>query len=166
MWHSLIFWILAALCVSCALCVVWQKNPVISAVFLVGSFLALAGLYLNLGAPFLAAIQVIIYAGAIMVLFVFVMMLLDLHHPLDLYFRFTKPKFPKLLALALFSWFLCTLILATAFPLALPESAQGFSVPQIATLLFSKYAFPFELTSLLLLVAMVGGVVLAKAKKK
>ena len=164
MWHSIIFWILAVLCVSCALCVVWQKNPVVSAVFLVGSFLALAGLYLNLSAPFLAAIQVIIYAGAIMVLFVFVMMLLDLHHPLDLYFRFTKSKLPKAIALGLFAWLLCTLILATAFPLALPESSQGFTITQIATLLFSKYAFPFELTSLLLLVAMVGGVVLAKKK--
>ena len=164
MWHSIIFLILAILCVGCALCVVWQRNPVVSAVFLVGSFLALAGLYLNLSAPFLAAIQVIIYAGAIMVLFVFVMMLLDLHHPLDLYFRFTKPKLPKAIALGLFAWFLCTLILATAFPLALPESSQGFTVAQVATLLFSKYAFPFELTSLLLLVAMVGGVVLAKKK--
>ncbi len=163
-WHNIIFWILSVLCVSCALCVVWQKNPVVSAVFLVGSFLALAGLYLNLSAPFLAAIQIIVYAGAIMVLFVFVMMLLDLHHPLDLYFRFTKPKLPKFLVLGLFSWFLCTLILATAFPLAHPTSSQGFTVPQIATLLFSKYAFPFELTSLLLLIAMVGGVVLAKKR--
>src|SRR3989338_7153044 len=142
MWHSIIFWILAVLCVGCALCVVWQKNPVVSAVFLVGSFLALAGLYLNLQAPFLAAIQIIIYAGAIMVLFVFVMMLLDLHHPFDLYFRFTKQKLAKTIALGLFAWLLCTLILATAFPLALPETSrsQGFTVAQIATLLFSKYA--------------------------
>ncbi|MBI3019495.1 MAG: NADH-quinone oxidoreductase subunit J [Deltaproteobacteria bacterium] len=163
-WHTIIFWILAVLCVGCALCVVWQKNPVVSAVFLVGSFLALAGLYLNLQAPFLATIQILIYAGAIMVLFVFVMMLLDLHHPFDLYFRFTKPKLPKTIALGLFIWLLCALILAPAFPLAFPESGQSFTVAQIATLLFSKYAFPFELTSLLLLVAMVGGVVLAKKK--
>ncbi len=164
MWHNIIFWILSILCVGCALGVVWQRNPVVSAVFLVGSFVALAGLYLNLNAPFLAAIQIIIYAGAIMVLFVFVMMLLDLHHPLDLYFRFTKPKLPKYIVLGLFIWLLCTLILATAFPLAIPDKAQGFTVAQVAILLFSKYAFPFELTSLLLLIALVGGVVLAKKK--
>ena len=162
--HTIIFWILAIMSVVCALGVTLHKNPVVSAVFLIGSFFALAGLYVELHAPFLAAIQIIVYVGAIMVLFVFVMMLLNLGRDPDRFSKETKPRFPKYLALFLLVGLLISFIHLSSFSRALPEAFHGFSIENIATLLFSKYLFPFELLSLLLLIAMVGGVILAKKK--
>ncbi len=161
MWNAALFWILSAMCVIGAFFVVFHKNPIISAIFLVGTFFALAGLYLNLNAPFLAAVQIIVYAGAIMVLFVFVMMLLNLDKDPDRYARSTK-KLIRFIALASLLWVLSIFIKYTSFPVGSPEMPMEEGLHQMAALLFTKYLFPFELTSFLLLVAMVGGVVLAK----
>ena len=159
---TLFFWILATISTLCALGVVLHKNPVVCAIFLIGSFFALAGLYLELHAPFLAVIQIIVYVGAIMVLFVFVMMLLNLKQDPLRFSKETKPRLPKYIALGLLIGLFISFIHLTAFPRSIPQVFKGFSIPEIAILLFSKYLFPFELASFLLLIAMVGGVILAK----
>lgn len=162
---SLAIWILSFITVGSALCVVLQKNPVVSALFLVGTFFGLGGLYLSLQAPFIAAIQILIYAGAITVLFIFVIMLLNLKKDSQ---RFTPTrifKFPRFALLFLLFWIIYTVIHLTAFPVATPLLTETLAIDDIAQLLFSKYLFPFELASFLLLIAMVGGVVLAKKSK-
>ncbi len=158
-------WLLSAICVICALSVILHKNPVVSAIYLIGCFFALAGLFLMLQAPFLAAAQIIIYAGAIMVLFIFVIMLLNLKKEPDRFSRAKLFKFPRVVLLFLLLFSFLTSIFATAFPFA-PYSGtdKGRSVADVATLLFTKYLFPFELASLLLLIAMIGGIVMAKKR--
>lgn len=163
MFYQITVWLLSAMCVICALSVILQKNPVVSAIHLVGCFFALAGLFLMLHAPFLAAAQIIIYAGAIMVLFIFVIMLLNLKKDPERFSRARLFKLPRVILLMLLFLSFLSSIVATAFPYA-PTSETGRSVVDIATLLFSKYLFPFELASLLLLIAMIGGIVIAKKK--
>jgi NADH-quinone oxidoreductase subunit J len=158
----LFFWTFAIASVSCAVGVIFSRNTVASALFLVGSLFTLAGLFLSLHAPFIAAIQVLVYAGAVMVLFIFVMMLLNLQQDDELFTRSNIPAMVKYVVLTTLLLSICALIYLTAYPLAVEQGASGFTVAEIANLLFTKYLFPFELASYLLLVAMVGGVVLAK----
>lgn len=162
MGEALLFWGLASMCTICAFFVVFHKNPVMSALFLVGSFFALAGLYVELSAPFLAALQIIVYAGAIMVLFVFVIMLLNLQKDQERFSKSAKKFYRWVILFATF-WILFTVIRLTAFPQAQAKEV-GYTVQSLATLLFTKYSFPFELASYLLLMAMIGGVILAKKK--
>lgn len=163
MFYQITVWLLSAMCVICALSVILQKNPVVSAIHLVGCFFALAGLFLLLHAPFLAAAQIIIYAGAIMVLFIFVIMLLNLKKDPERFSRARLFKLPRVILLLLLFLSFLSSIVATAFPYA-PKPEAGRSVVDVATLLFSKYLFPFELASLLLLIAMIGGIVIAKKR--
>ena len=143
-----------------------QKSPIASALYLIVSFASLAGLFVLLHAPFLAAVQVIVYAGAIMVLFLFVIMLLNLRQDLDTSMAHTARR--------LFGWLLGVTLLALGWalvrrPWALgpsgsesPEAVAELGNTQIlAKRLFTDYLFPFELTSLILLVAIVGAIVLA-----
>src|SRR3989338_5864029 len=155
---------LSAIAVFCAFNVIFQKNPVVCAIYLLGTFLGLGGLYLTLQAPFIAAIQILVYAGAITVLFIFVIMLLNVQKDPD---RFTPgKKLPRLIALFIIIWLIFSFIHLTAFPIAIPGLSPQFSVAEVSKLLFTKYIFPFELASYLLLISMVGGVVLAKKKKE
>ncbi len=174
MWvETLFFWIFAVIAVVASLLVVSQRNPMHSVLLLIASFAALAGLYVLLGAPFLAVIQIIIYAGAIMVLFLFVVMLLNapreevdpartpvLHGP---------RRFGAVLAAALaveLVWAVWWAIRSGAETGALAGDAAVpvTSVSQIGQVLFTEYGFAFEVTSILIIVAMVGAVVLAKRK--
>lgn len=158
-------WLLSAICVVCALGVILQKNPVVSAIHLVGCFFALAGLFLMLQAPFLAAAQIIVYAGAIMVLFIFVIMLLNLKKDPERFSRAKLFRLPRIALLSLLLFSFLTSIFATAFPFVSYSRANtGRSVGDVAALLFTKYLFPFELASLLLLIAMIGGIVMAKKR--
>jgi len=150
-----------------SLLVVGQRNPMYSVLLLIASFMALAGLYVLLDAPFTAVTQIIIYAGAIMVLFLFVVMLLNVPREdadaAALLTRFSGARwFGALLSLALiveFAWALWRVAI-TRFS---PESAPALtSVRAIGQVLFTDYAFAFEVTSVLILVAMVGAVVLAR----
>ncbi len=152
--------------------VVGQRSPIYSVLLLIASFAALAGLYVLLDAPFLAVIQIIIYAGAIMVLFLFVVMLLNApteqaasdvarHWPLH------GPRYLGLiLGLALLvelGWSLWRAGAAPERQAAIAAAPSGLgSVRQIGQVLFADYGFAFEVTSVLILVAMVGAVVLAK----
>jgi NADH-quinone oxidoreductase subunit J len=169
--ETLIFYLLSGLAIIASALVIGQRNPMYSVMLLIASFGALAGLYVQLDAPFVAVAQIIIYAGAIMVLFLFVVMLLnapredaaewDQAHPLR------QPgvgRFGAMLALLLvvqLSWALLRTG-STDVPVAGGVDAETISsVRAVGRTLFTDYVFAFEATSILILVAMVGAVVLA-----
>jgi NADH-quinone oxidoreductase subunit J len=165
---TILFWMFAAVAVVASVLVIGQRNPMYSVLLLILSFAALSGLYVQLGSPFVAVIQIIIYAGAIMVLFLFVVMLLNVpreEEPTERERRMMGGTGPRrfgavlsaLLALELF-WAFGALN-ALGMPGAdVPET----SVKAIGLRLFQNHAFAFEATSLLILVAMVGAVILAR----
>ena len=168
--NALAFWIFAAATVVASLLVIGQRNPMYSVLLLIVSFMALSGLYVLLGAPFVAAIQIIIYAGAIMVLFLFVVMLLNLptETPPEGRSRLLGNAGPRhfgaVLSLALvveLAWALRSL---QASPM--PAGEWETSVNRIGLVLFRDYAFAFEATSVLILVAMVGAIILARREGK
>ena len=161
------FYFFAAFAVVTSLLVIGQRNPIYSVLLLIASFGALSGLYVLLDAPFVAVIQIIVYAGAIMVLFLFVVMLLnapveeteiDREHPLR---RPGPTRFGALLAIGLASELVWALTRNGGEVGQFPGAAVS-SVRAIGQLLFTDYAFAFEVTSVLILVAMVGAVVLAR----
>lgn len=159
----LAFLVLATFAVLCGLSVILQKHAVASALSLIGVMGSLAVLYLMLGAEFLAAVQMIVYAGAIMVLFVFVIMLLNAgsekRGPVH-YFPYLV-GIPALLAfLGIIGWFILNELPQTAV-VKFGAFTQGGPAP-IGRLLFTQYLLPFEVTSLLVLIAIIGAMVLAK----
>jgi NADH-quinone oxidoreductase subunit J len=179
-----VFWIFAAIAViSAALCIL-QRNPVSAALWLVSTMFSLAAIYVLLNAQFIAAIQVLVYAGAVMVLFLFVIMLLNLGHTTsDLRGPGTVMAavvILGLLAVELFAlWHYTPERLAMevtgsrlANPAAVFPAGEEFQqqtlargvVGGVAAPLFQVYLIPFELTSILLLAAIVGAVVLAKRR--
>lgn len=158
----ILFYIFAGLAVATALGVVAFKNPISSAFSLIVSFFAIAALYAMLNAHFLAVIQILVYAGAIMVLFIFVIMLLNLQ-PEELKESGFSPSFKIAtgVLLAGFVGFLIFVFQKSTSLFETVESAFG-NVQTVGKLLFTEYWFIFEFTSVLLLVAIIGGVVLAK----
>jgi NADH-quinone oxidoreductase subunit J len=163
------FYIFAAIAVLASLAVVGQRNPMHSVMLLITSFGALAGLYILLDAPFTAVTQIIIYAGAIMVLFLFVVMLLNVprEEPAPVtaagVLGPTGMKIGAVLSVLLaieVVWALSRLSVTSFVQDA--ESASVSSVARIGRALFTDHAFAFEATSILILVAMVGAVVLAR----
>ena len=162
-----LFYVFAAISVLASLLVIAQRNPIYSVLLLIASFGALSGLYVLLDAPFVAVIQIIVYAGAIMVLFLFVVMLLNAPHEETVYDEHTHPlmrpgprRFGTLLAAVLIVELVWALT-KRGEPGVSPGGAL-ISVNTIGQLLFTEYAFAFEVTSVLILVAMVGAVVLAR----
>jgi NADH-quinone oxidoreductase subunit J len=160
------FYIFGAIAVLASIGVIGQRNPMHSVMLLIVSFGALAGLYVLLDAPFTAVTQIIIYAGAIMVLFLFVVMLLNAHTEDDLPLSSIGPRAMRigvvlsLLLCAEVAWALSRLGL-TSFPTDPAGISKISSVAEIGTQLFTVHAFAFEVTSVLILVAMVGAVVIA-----
>ena len=161
---TILFIVFGGLAIGCAIAVVSQSNPLYSAISLIGVFIALASLYLTLAAPFIAAVQIIVYAGAIMVLVIFVIMLLNVEHaePRRKRLRFLVPLAIGMAAI---------LIGETAFILySVQPSATGMHsnlsdvglTHSIGTGLFTDYLLPFEVTSILLLMAIVGAMSLAR----
>jgi len=164
---QILFFILAAVALISGGLVVFQRHPLRSALWLIVNFFAVAGIYLLAHAEFIAAIQVIVYAGAIMVLFLFVIMLLNLRRPEE------DPVIPhvgqKLLGtvLACFTGLIMVYAYRCAKLPAAREMVPGLgNTETIARSLFTNYLLPFEVTSVLLLVAIVGAVVLAKTRLK
>ena len=162
------FYIFGAVAVIASLLVIAQRNPMYSVLLLITSFGALSGLYVLLDAPFVAVTQIIVYAGAIMVLFLFVVMLLNAPHEETEHDEKVHPlrrpgpmRFGAVLAVALVVELLWALTRAGGDSGAFPPAAV-ISVRAIGRALFTEYAFAFEVTSILILVAMVGAVVLAK----
>jgi NADH-quinone oxidoreductase subunit J len=170
--ETLTFYLLSGLAVVASALVIGQRNPMYSVLLLVASFGALAGLYIQLDAPFVAVAQIIIYAGAVMVLFLFVVMLLnapqedaaewDRTHPLR---QSAFARFGGLLALLLVVQLVWALLSATGIGAPVGSRAGAEVVSSVRALgrtLFTDYVFAFEATSILILVAMVGAVVLAR----
>ena len=161
------FYIFGGIAVLASLGVVGQRNPMHSVMLLITSFGALAGLYILLDAPFTAVTQIIIYAGAIMVLFLFVVMLLNAHTEDDI----PKTRLgPGAMRLAVILSVVLALEVAVAlsklgistFPTDPGTVASISSVAAIGLKLFTTHAFAFEVTSILILVSMVGAVVIAR----
>jgi NADH-quinone oxidoreductase subunit J len=161
--EMVIFFILAAVAVVTAVAVIAQRSAVRSVLFLLLNFCSLAGFYILLNAQFVAMVQIILYAGAIVVLFLFVVMLLGLE-------RAEEPRDTRryqaiaggLLGALLLAGVVWAIVLDGAGPASATASAG--SVRSIGAALLSDFAVPFELASVVLLVAIVGAVVLAKAK--
>jgi NADH-quinone oxidoreductase subunit J len=161
--NLIVFFTLAVVAVASALGMLLNKNAVYSAMFLILNFVTVAILYLILGAPFIAMTQVTVYAGAIMVLFLFVIMLLGAEHT----GKISKNDWQPWVA-----GFLAILLLAEAFvaifqrgqELAPVETAaEGFGAPaEVGLALFTEYLLPFEITAFLLLAALVGAVIIAR----
>jgi NADH-quinone oxidoreductase subunit J len=162
-----VFYFFAGLAVVSAILVVTMRNAVHSAIFLVATLLATAGIFLSLHAEFLFVVQIILYAGGIMVLFVFVIMLVNLDVALH------QVQFNRHWLVAL----LLALVLGAEVTAAIAVSRQGLqtvaaapavvlepNTERVASVLFRTYMLPFELASILLLVAMIGAVVMAKKR--
>jgi NADH-quinone oxidoreductase subunit J len=164
----ILFLILALIAVASALGMLLSRNAVYSALFLVLNFVTVAVFYLLLGAPFIAMAQITVYAGAIMVLFLFVIMLLGAESLTGIS-NWRKILFPSALAVILFVEAAYLLIVKSrpAGDVLQPEAAVNTmdNLRQLGTSLFSDYLLPFEVVSILLLVAMVGAIILTKKEK-
>jgi NADH-quinone oxidoreductase subunit J len=173
MWEAIFFYGFALVAVVSALLMVLMKNPIISAVYLVVTFFSIAAFFVMLSAPLLAALQVLVYAGAIMVLFLFVIMLLNLNRT-----SFTSYKlfFTKLIALVVVAVILLVIagslgeVPATqAAPLAGDDAYQlspsdENHVMSLGMVLFSRYIYPFEIMAIMLLAGIIGAVLLTKKR--
>jgi NADH-quinone oxidoreductase subunit J len=157
------FYILAALILGFGALVITAKSTVHSVLFLVADFLCVAALYVTLRAPFLAVIQVMVYAGGIVVLYLFVVMLVNLKRPPEAH---SDPRRLSRLGVVMAAAVLAELVAIFAVGWAKPAAVEGTlsaqNVEQIGRALYTDYLIPFELASFLLLVAMIGAIILAK----
>ena len=161
----LFFYGLAGLAIVSALLVITLRNPVHSAISLIVTLLSLAGFYLMLYAPFVAGVQIILYVGGIMVLFLFVIMLVNLDRAV-IEERFSR-QWPAglLAAAALGGLFVFVYVKGSGiFPQQVATMPETINTQQIGLALYQSYMLPFEIASLLLLVAIVGAVVMAKKR--
>jgi NADH-quinone oxidoreductase subunit J len=160
MFEFVIFFFFAAVAVIFAIVVVAHRNPVVGALSLVASFFALAVMYILLEAPFLAALQVIVYAGAIMVLFLFVIMLLNLQHQAE---EPTRPvqQFLGYAGSAAFGLSIVYYLIKYAVFQTAPQGEWLTGAREIGFSMFEGYIFPFEMVSILLLAAIVGALLLS-----
>ena len=171
---DLLFWVFAAMAIGGGVCVVLMKNPVSSLLFMVGTLGSVAGIFVLLEAHFLAAIQVIVYAGAIMVLFLFVIMLLNLGHDYRADLRWGLGSFLSFAVVGALAGLLARQVrtadenpIYAFFPG--PEGMDQLLAEQgiigaIAQPMFTDYVVAFELVVILLLVALVGAVTIAKRR--
>ncbi len=161
--QDILFYIFAALTLICGALVILSRNPVNSAMFLVLSIASMAGLFVLLHAFFLAAVQVLVYAGAVMVLFLFVIMLLNLkeeqRRKINTFGIVTGGV--SVLAIGAIYW---RAVHGAVFPVV--NALKDGDTAQLGKLLFTSYALPFEILSVLLLVAMVGVILLSKKDLK
>jgi NADH-quinone oxidoreductase subunit J len=167
-WEQAAFWILAACVVGGALFTMTRRNPVTAVMSLVGTFFALAATYASLSAHFLAIIQILVYAGAIMVLFIFVVMILNREEVAPVALRGLGARILGVVA-GLYLVFVFARVIhlgpGANAAVAVPSDTFG-TVASIGDLLFRDFLYPFESISLLLLVAIVGGVVISRSHKK
>lgn len=163
--NELLFYFLSTLTIVSAWCVVFTDNPLMSALYLVLSMVGISGFFFTLGSPFLGAVQILVYAGAVMVLFVMVLMLIDT--------KATKQKFSggtlsltfKGLATGMFAGLIAaTLIKKTEAWAPQFQPAASFSTETISKVLFTKYILAFEILGLVLLVIPIGVVALSRIK--
>ena len=168
---NLLFYLFAAIAILCAMMTVSRRNPVASALWLVGSFFALAAIYTLLGALFIGIIQILVYAGAIMVLFLFVIMLLNLGNDYEPDFRGTVWKvvaagtsLVMIALLARMSTVEPNAVAGGGPDLLAQQTAEHGVVGVIGIPMFTEFMVPLQVTGILLLVAVVGAVALAKRR--
>ena len=161
-----VFWPTAVLSVMSATFMIYNVNPVRSALWLVVNFFTLAVFYVLMDAHFLAGVQVIVYAGAIMVLFLFVIMLLGVDRREDL--REGRGRVAAVLGFAALLVAICVYTVRQVFErtpfTGLEQANQAGNTEGLGRLLFSSYLFPFEVTSLLLIIAAIGAMVIGKRR--
>ena len=159
--YEVLFWFLTVMAISCALGVILSRNPVNSVLFLIATFFAVSGHYILLNAQFLAIVNMIVYAGAIMVLFLFVIMLMNLNAD-------TEPQKNRLVQLAgVISGGALFLVILAAFRTTtvsvLEQSATDIGlIKNLGKTLFTQFVLPFEISSVLFLSAMIGAIVIGK----
>ena len=168
---QLLWWVFASMSVGGALGMITRRSPVASLLFLVLTFFSLAGVYVLLGAQFIAAIQIIVYAGAIMVLFLFVIMLLNLGHDYRSDLRGGGWIVSGFVAAGVVGWLIWNsfggagTVVQRGGAQEIAASVQELNVVgAVAHPLFRDYLVPFELVGILLLVAIIGAVLLAKRR--
>jgi NADH-quinone oxidoreductase subunit J len=162
---DILFYVFAALTLLCGVLVIanpFSRNPVTSAMFLVLTIISMAGLFVLLHAFFLAAVQILVYAGAVIVLFLFVIMLLNLKEEERRKIKFFGVAAGLISVGAILAIFLKNLH-ATALNASSSPTIEGGTEP-LGHLLFTNYVLPFEVVSVLLLVAMIGVILLSKKK--
>ncbi len=161
-----LFYGLGAIAIASSLLMITRRNPVYSALFLIYTLFCFAGLYLMLHAQFIAFVHVIVYTGAIMVLFVFVIMLLNLGKESKVSERFDwKRIIAVVLGLVVALELIAVLLTRLQFPVQQAQNAVEMgTVQNIGKVLFSDFLLPFELTSLVLIAAIIGAIILAKKK--
>lgn len=166
--QQILFWTLSVLLIFCALFVVISRNPVHSVMFLIGVFFCISGHYILLNAQFLAVVNIIVYAGAIMVLFLFVIMLMNLNSD-------TEPQKSRLVQFAaLLSGGALFLVLVAALRTADAGQSEVLQtanseiglIKNLGRVLFTDFVLPFEISSVLFLSAMVGAIILGKKESK
>jgi NADH-quinone oxidoreductase subunit J len=160
---SVLFFLFAGLAIACAVSMVYHRNPLYSAISLVGVFLSLSCIYITLAAPFIAAVQVLIYAGAIMVLVVFVIMLLNLDEdkPLNR-LRYLYAVGGGLGLILLAQTFFIFYAVMRAPQQAVNNAETAGKTLSIGQGMYTEYLLPVEIVGVLLLMAIIGGVVLAR----
>lgn len=160
---TVLFFVFAGFAIACAISMVYHRNPIYSAISLVGVFIALSCIYITLAAPFIAAVQILIYAGAIMVLVVFVIMLLNL--------EVDKPllRLPYLYAVGgvlglvlLFQTLFVFYSVVRVPNIPVDQSATAGETMSIGQAMYTEYLLPVEMVGVLLLMALIGGVMLAR----
>lgn len=157
--EALLFWIFSVVGVICGGMVIWQRNAMGSAIYLVVTMLCLAGLYALLHGAFVAVLQVLIYAGAVMVLMLFVIMILNVQAE-RLPREGSTPVWMAAGVIGLIVVFKVGALFGFGQP---PEAAEAFgTIEGVGSLLFNAYVLPFELISVLLLIAVIGAVILSK----
>lgn len=163
---EILFGVLSLIAIISGLCVIFSKNPVYSVLFLIVCFFAIAGHYILLNAQFLAVVHIIVYAGAIMVLFLFVIMMLNLN-------KDTEPHhIPWVKGAAVIAGLTFLLVMVGALkgaeqiPVAQPNDVNIGLVKKLGIVLFNDFLVPFEISSVLFLAAMVGAVMLGKKNIK
>ncbi|VAX19307.1 NADH-ubiquinone oxidoreductase chain J [hydrothermal vent metagenome] len=162
--ETLLFYLFATLSVAFGLMMIMARQAIYSAVCLVGVMFCLAGLFALLSAHLIAALQILVYAGAVMVLFIFVIMLLNLREKAGL--RSIGDMATQLFVVIVLGALFVPLVASYEAPQA-TKLAEGFgSTASVGTLLYTDYILPFEIVSVLLLAALVGAVALAKTRMR
>jgi len=163
--NEILFWLLSAMSIGCALGVILSRNPVKSVLFLIATFFSISGHYVLMNAQFLAIVNIIVYAGAIMVLFLFVIMLMNLNTD-------AEPQKSRIIQMAavisggaLFLIIISALRTVSLNPEGLDSGGNLGLIHNLGMVLFSDYVLPFELSSVLFLSAMVGAIVIGKKEK-
>lgn len=167
MGNSIIFFILAAIAIAAAVGMLTSRNAVHSALFLVLNFATIAVFYIILNAPFIGMVQITVYAGAIMVLFLFVIMLLGAERMARTRQFDWQAPMAVVMALILIVEAVYVIFFRDGASVVLAQSAPDFAAPvAIGTIFFQEYFLPFQITGVLLLVAMIGAIVITKQEKK